>query len=167
MMNPGPDGPSVNRLNLTISALIGLVTAAILRFKGIEYLDLAILGTSGLAVAILFVVNKRLLVFLVPLLVPFSIPIGLAGALASVPAEPLLALLTLTFFFWAFFEGKIDKNILLHPITILLALDLLWLTICTLTSTHIVYSLKRVIMRLFFVGGGYLMMSHFFKQRQR
>ena len=153
-----------NRLNLILAAAVGLSMALLLQAKGILYVEYVILGICAIVVGALFLFNKRLLSFLVPFLVPFSIPLGFEGAAASVPAEPLLALLFAAFVIWGLFQGQFDRTILTHPITILLALDILWLTITSFTSTHMGYSFKRVVMRLIFVGGAYLMMSHFFRE---
>lgn len=154
---------TTSRFSLLTATAVGLCVTVILQTKGLQYLEYIILGAAAFLFGSLYLFKKRLLSFLLPLLVPFSIPLGFAGAAASVPAEPLLALLLLAFLYWGLFRGQFDKRILTHPVTILLAIDIIWLTVTSFTSSHVGYSIKRVIMRVIFVGGAYLMMSHFFR----
>lgn len=162
-------------MNLTLSwvrenlseFLVGIVFAigsvSLLTLQGTESLNTAIIGFLLLTAILLIIQNKRLLAFGVALAVPFSTPLWVGSATASVPAEPLLAVLSLCFFGWFLSQTRLDQKVFTHPLTILLFLDLTWMIVASTFSSHIMYSYKRVLMRAIFISGAYLMMTWFFK----
>ncbi len=87
-------------------------------------------------------------------LIPLSIDSNVLGsAQVSLPSEGMLLMLIPMF---ALFNSRFVltvRKISTHPVTILLALDLVIQSITTLTSSHIDVSLKRLIIKLlFFIG---------------
>lgn len=162
-MNPTLNWVRKNLFEFLIGICLALSSVSILMLKGTEYLNSVIIGLLLIVVTLLFFLNKRLLAFGVALAVPLSTPLWVGTATASVPAEPLLAALSLGFFGWLLSQTRVENKIFSHPLTILLLLDLTWMGIASIFSSHIIYSYKRVLMRAVFISGAYLMMTWFFK----
>lgn len=101
------------------------------------------------------------IIFIAPLSV--NVP-DLGGGLAlSLPAEGMLGLLLLLTFIKLFAGLKLDKKILWHPITIILMLDIIWMIVTSATSSMPEISFKRIILKISFILGFYLMFAHLFK----
>lgn len=88
-------------------------------------------------------------------LIPLSLETALAGgAKLGLPSEAMLFLaVPVTFLF-----GKTNKRLIeliRHPVTIIILIDLLVQLFATLVSTHIDVSFKRLIIRIIFVLGFY------------
>lgn len=97
-----------------------------------------------------------LLVFLVPL----SVGLFLGnGAKADIPAEPMLGIMTLLFLASILLKPSLDKRFLLHPITLLILLDLCWMIFCSINGELPVVSLKRCLVRFSFVMIFYMLFS--------
>lgn len=67
------------------------------------------------------------------------------------PTEPLLVLLTLVFCFRVFYDWNYDKRILKHPVTIIIALNLIWIFICSITSVEPIVSFKFLAAKIWFI----------------
>ncbi|MCU0359184.1 MAG: O-antigen ligase family protein [Bacteroidia bacterium] len=112
--------------------------------------------------------NKReqlyyLLVFTIPLSVTF--PINESSTLNG-PSELICALLGL-YFLLAYLNGKaLRKDLLKHPISILLLLDLLWMLITSFSSQMPEVSVKRWIIRSVYLCVYYFMFAEFFLQNK-
>ena len=104
-----------------------------------------------------------LTVFLVPLSVPLSelIP-GLSFNL-YMPTEPMLLGILLLFIFKALYDGKLDRRILYHPVSIAIYINLFWIFLTTLTSTMPVVSVKYLTARIWFLIGFYFLAAHMMK----
>src|SRR5437870_5235094 len=87
-----------------------------------------------------------LIVFLTPL--SYTLKTSDVGAALSVPTEPLLFGTMMLFFFRLLYEGKFDKKISHHPITIAIYFYLAWMFITTMTSTMPLVSFKFLISKL-------------------
>ena len=136
--------PTRTKFDWLIGVAVGVAVALLLKLKGFGYLNHAILGCLVVFVISLLALNKRLLAFMVPFVVPLSVPFVIGGSAASLPAEPLLGILTLSFAVWAVARNGIDKQIIFHPISILLMADLLWMLVASVSSTHVEYSLSLI-----------------------
>ena len=90
-----------------------------------------------------------------------GIPVNL-----SLPTEPLLAGILFLFICKLLLDGKFDRKILLHPVSIAIYINLFWIFITSLTSTMPVVSLKFFLSRLWFVVGAYFLMTHIFKDHK-
>ena len=152
-----------NLFQFLVGVSFSIGSVLILVLSDLDYLNGAIIAFGLLVTALLFIQNKRLLAFGVAFALPFSTPVSVGSATMSVPAEPLLALLSLSFFIWLLTQTRPKKQVLTHPLTLLLILDLSWMIIASTFSTHVIYSYKRVFMRSIFISGAYLMMIWFFK----
>ena len=95
--------------------------------------------------------------FLLVLFIPLSIPLCLSNGFAILfPSEILLAFLVLYISVRYIFFSPIDKKILIHPISILILIDLLWNIVCTITSASLEVSIKRTI-----VSAAYILIYYF------
>lgn len=102
-------------------------------------------------------------VFLVPLSVNLAsadIQLGL-----SLPAEPLMAGILLLYIIRLVYKGKINTELVRHPVSITVILYLVWLVITTMTSQLPVVSAKFVVSKLWFIVPfyfvGYYMFADF------
>ncbi len=86
-----------------------------------------------------------------------GIPVNL-----SLPTEPLLAGILVLFIFKLLLDGKFDKKILFHPVSIAIFINLLWIFITSITSTMPGVSFKFFLSRLWFVVGAYFLATHIF-----
>ena len=93
-------------------------------------------------------------------LVP-GIPVNL-----YLPTEPLLIGILFLFIFKILLDGKFDKRILLHPVSIAIYINIFWIFITSLTSTMPVVSFKFLLTRLWFVVGMYFLATQLFKQNK-
>ena len=156
----------LNRSHLGTALLIGGFIALLSFFlykeqhENVAYLFLAMAGSLAID---LLLFRKKWLVYGTLFLVPLSLNVGDADAAASLPAEPLTALLAVLFIIAILKRPVLERRILTHPITVLLAIDTVWLMVAASTSTMPVVSLKRVAIRLVFLLVFYLFFSHWFK----
>ncbi len=79
------------------------------------------------------------------------------------PTEILLMGVLLLFIFKLLLDGKFDKKILLHPVTIAICINLLWIFISSFTSTLPSVSFKFLISRLWFVIPMYFVATQILK----
>ncbi|HSN50055.1 MAG TPA: O-antigen ligase family protein, partial [Bacteroidales bacterium] len=104
------------------------------------------------------------------LLVAFLTPLAINmqdsefGIGISLPTEPLLFGVLLIFIIRLLYQNEYDKNILKHPLTILIILDLVWIFITSLTSQLPLVSFKFLIARLWFVIPFYFLGVVLFKK---
>lgn len=80
------------------------------------------------------------------------------------PTEPLLIGILFLFIFKLLLDGRFDKRILLHPVSIVIYINVFWLFITSLTSTMPLVSFKFLLTRLWFVVGMYFLATQLFKQ---
>lgn len=99
----------------------------------------------------LFAFDKVLLLifFLTPLSVNLLDPDLNVGI--SLPAEPLMFGVLLLFLLKLLFDYKYEKEILKHPVSIFILLNLGWMFVTTLTSQMHLVSVKYFLSRLWFV----------------
>lgn len=110
------------------------------------------------------------LLFGIILFTPLSIPLyelttGLDFNM-SLPTEPLLFGVLILFIFKLIIERSFDRRILLHPISVLIYVNLLWILITTISSTMFIVSLKFFVSRLWFIVGFYILAVHLFKNQK-
>lgn len=108
------------------------------------------------------------LIYLVVFVTPLSIQLsdimrGIEFDL-SIPSEPLLIGILLFFPLKYLFDGKFDRKILVHPVSIMIALNLIWIFITSITSTMPLVSFKFLISRLWFIVTFYLVASQLFRK---
>ena len=103
-----------------------------------------------------------LVVFFTPLSVRLDEFIPGISVNLSLPTEPLLAGILVLFIFKLLLDGKFDKKILLHPVSIAIFINLLWIFITSITSIMPGVSFKFFLSRLWFVVGAYFLATHVF-----
>lgn len=118
------------------------------------------------ALALLVIYSFDKIVYLVVFFSPLSIPLhevmpGL-GFDMYLPTEPLLFGLLILFALKAISERGFDRSILLHPVSLAIYVNLLWIFITSLTSTMPVVSLKFLLSRMWFVVGLYFLAAKLF-----
>lgn len=112
----------------------------------------------------LFALDKLvlLIVFLTPLSVNLT-DIGLGVGL-TLPTDPLLFGVMLIFFLKLFAERRFDKRIADHPITLAIIINLVWLTVTTVTSEMPLVSLKFLVSRLWYVVTFFFVTTQIFRK---
>ena len=120
-----------------------------------------------LGVLMLYFFSFDKVLFLIAFLTPLSINLeGLGidfGLSLSIPVEPLL--FGVLFFFIAKLlqERKFDNPIASHPISIVIYIMLIWISITTITSELPLVSIKYLLSRIWFVIPAYFVCAKLFK----
>src|SRR5262249_43571183 len=96
-----------------------------------------------------------LMAFSTPLAVTLKEPGLSEGINLSLPTEPLMAALMVIYILNELMFKITPKKILQHPITVLIFIQLTWITITTVFSENPVISVKFLIARLWFVFSCY------------
>jgi putative inorganic carbon (hco3(-)) transporter len=99
------------------------------------------------------------ILLLITLATPFAINLTDSefGIGVSLPTEPLMLGVLIVFFIKIVFEDHYDKNILKHPMTVMILISLAWMFITSLTSQLPVVSFKHFAARLWFIVPFYFM----------
>lgn len=110
-----------------------------------------------------FALDKLVLfiVFLTPLSINLT-DIGLGVGL-TLPTDPLLFGVMLMFFLKLIVEKRFDKRVANHPVTLAIAVSLIWMTITTITSEMPLVSLKFLVSRLWYVVTFYFVTTQIFR----
>lgn len=107
-----------------------------------------------------------ILVFLVPLSVQlkYLVP-GLSFDL-FLPTEPLLAGILILFILKLFNGEKIEKPLLIHPVTLAILFYLAWMAITSVTSTMPLVSFKYLLAHIWFIVSFYFLAVYIFRKRK-
>jgi O-antigen ligase len=107
------------------------------------------------------------ILFIVAFCTPLSIVLNdkSSGPALSIPAEPLLFGVLLIFMFKFIFEGRFDKRVLYHPVSIAIGLHIGWMFITSLTSTMPIVSFKHLLSQLWFIVPFYMLGTQLFRER--
>ncbi len=98
---------------------------------------------------------------------PFSINMDVTHELTlTVPTEPLMILFTALFFFRVLVARNYDRNIIKHPVSVLIIVSIAWMLITSLFSQIPLASLKHTVARIWFVVPFYFACVPFFKDRR-
>jgi len=105
------------------------------------------------------------LMLLVVFLTPLSINLQKTdlGIGVSLPVEPIMFGVMVIFFLKLLYDGKFDKNILAHPVSLLIILHLVWMCIATLFSSLPLVSIKATLARICFVSVFYFLATQLFR----
>ena len=107
-----------------------------------------------------------LMVFSTPLAITLK-ELGLSDGLnLSLPAEPLMIGITMIYFLNELSSRVTTKEVLKHPLTILILVQFLWMFITTLTSELPIISIKYIIARTWFLTSCYFMATQMFKKQK-
>ena len=125
-------------------------------------LPLALIVVAG----IFFSLDKALLfsVLCIPLSVPLKIFYPHLPFNIDIPTEPLFVAILLIFLLKLLLEHKYDKQVLKHPLSIMIFIYLLWHLVTVCTSTMPLVSLKCFIASLWFIGPFFFLGIMLFKE---
>ena len=147
---------------ILISGIVfAVINAIALAF---EFFYLPLLPVAlGVVFLALFSLDK--LVYLVVFLTPLSVnltDIG-EGVGMSLPTDPLMFGVLLMVILKFLLERKFDKEVSNHPITLAIMMNLVWLTITSVTSELPLVSFKFVLSRLWFLATFFFVATQIFK----
>lgn len=84
------------------------------------------------------------------------------GIGVSLPAEPIIFGIMIIFFLKLVYDGKFDKKIVTHPVSIVILLHLVWMCIATVFSSIPLVSVKATLARICFVSVFYFLATQLF-----
>ena len=105
-----------------------------------------------------------LIVFFAPLSLPLSTVMPGFGFDMFLPTEPLLFGVLIVFILKLIYERGFDKQILTHPVSLAIYLNLFWIFLTALTSTMPVVSFKFLLSRIWFVAVLYFITAKMFSE---
>lgn len=121
-----------------------------------------------LPVALLVILTAFIALDVLLLIIVFCTPLALTlgnsdfGVSVSLPTEPLLFGVMIIYILRMFYEGKTERKIFFHPITIAVLINLVWIFFTCITSTLPAVSWKFMLSRLWFVIPFYFVSLHIF-----
>ncbi len=119
-----------------------------------------------LAILLVVIFSFDKIIYLIVFFAPLSIPLHEImpgfGFDMYLPTEPLLFGLLIIFLLKILHDKKFDHKILLHPISLVIYLNLFWILLTGLTSTMPIVSLKFLLSRIWFVVGLYFLTAKLF-----
>ena len=89
------------------------------------------------------------------------------GVALSVPTEPLLFGVMIIYILRLFYEGKLEKKIFFHPVTIAILINLVWIVFTSITSSLPLVSWKFLLSRLWFVIPFYFVSLQMFSNEMK
>lgn len=93
-----------------------------------------------------------LLQYFVFFIIPLSVPTDVGnGLVIEFPSEILIATIAVYLAFTGFLRPVISRDVLRHPLIILLIAEVVWMLCCSFFSNDPLVSLKRVVVRSLFV----------------
>ncbi|MFH2096241.1 MAG: O-antigen ligase family protein, partial [Bacteroidota bacterium] len=107
-----------------------------------------------------------LIVFLTPLSIPLKDIIPGLEFDMFIPTEPLLVGTMIIFIFKLFLEKNFDRKIILHPVSIAIYINLIWILITSVTSTMPVVSFKFLLTRMWFIASFYFLAAQLMKKEK-
>ncbi len=145
-------------------SLVFLCLAIFIAGITLEFYWILLLPVVVLIVLMAFYKLDSLVLFAV-LITPLSINLQKtdAGIGVSLPAEPIIFGIMLVFFLKLLYEQKFDRKILTHPVSIVILLHLVWMSIATVFSTMPLVSIKATLARICFVSVFYFLATQIFR----
>ena len=132
--------------------------------------DLMVVNALPLVLIILLIAvfSFDKIVYIIAFFAPLSIPLselmpGL-GFDMYLPTEPLLFGLLIVFILKLIYDRKFDRQILIHPVSMAIYINLIWIFLTCLTSTMPVVSFKFLLSRIWFVAGLYFLTAKIFSE---
>lgn len=121
-----------------------------------------------LAILLIVIYSFDKIVYLIALFAPLSLPLselmpGL-GFDMFLPTEPLLFGVLIVFILKLIYDRGFDKQILTHPVSLAIYLNLIWIFLTALTSTMPVVSFKFLLSRIWFVVVLYFLTTKMFSE---
>jgi len=108
------------------------------------------------------------IIYLIALFAPLSLPLSevIPGFSFDMylPTEPLLVGVLIVFLLKLIYERGYDKQILTHPVSMAIYINLIWILLTSLTSTMPIVSFKFLLARIWFVAGLYFLTAKLFSE---
>lgn len=147
-----------------ISALFILLNAFFMVHKHSMIIN-ALPFVFGIILLAIFAFDK--LLYLVVFFTPLSLPLkeimpGLSFDM-FLPTEPLLVGILLIFILKCFTNGRFDRDILTHPVSLAIYFSLFWILATSFTSTMPLVSFKFLLSRIWFIVSFYLLTAKLFE----
>jgi O-antigen ligase len=121
-----------------------------------------------LAILLVVIYSFDKIIYLVAFFAPLSLPLSEImpgfGFDMYLPTEPLLVGLLLIFLIKLIYERGFDRQILTHPVSLAIYINLLWIFLTSLTSTMPVVSFKFLLARIWFVVVLYFLTAKMFSE---
>jgi len=121
-------------------------------------------------VVLLAVFSFEKLIYLIVFFTPLSMPLrSLIPGLSFdmyLPTEPLLFGVLIIFILKIVSEKSFNRKILIHPVSIIIYLNLLWILITSFTSTMPVVSFKFFLARVWFLVGFFFLAIKIFEKKE-
>jgi O-antigen ligase len=121
-----------------------------------------------LAIVLVVIYSFDKIIYLIVLFTPLSLPLSeLSPGLGFdmfLPTEPLIFGLLIVFILKIIFERGFDKQILTHPVSLTIYINLIWIFFTSLTSTMPVVSFKFLLSRIWFVAILYFLAAKLFSE---
>jgi O-antigen ligase len=121
-----------------------------------EFFYLPVISAAAVIMYLLFF-RVNLLIYLMAFITPLSIEFDNAkfNIGLSVPAEIIMILLTILFFVRLLYDVRLERKIVLHPISILIYIYLAWMLITSITSEMPLVSFKFLASKIWFITACY------------
>lgn len=121
---------------------------------------------AAILIVLLAIFSLDKLILLVVFLTPFAINLqNLEGGLGlSLPTEPIIFGIMLIFLLKQLHQLSFDANVIRHPVTIAIVMNLTWIFVTSVTSDLPIVSFKFLISRLWFVVVFYFLCTRLFKK---
>ncbi|MBL0340102.1 MAG: hypothetical protein IPP71_03785 [Bacteroidetes bacterium] len=122
---------------------------------------------SGWGLALLYFILKRDLYYsLCIFTVPLSVAVAFAGGSSlSAPSEIMVLILAIVTLVLLVSKTEQFRTILIHPLSLILLADLVWMTIAAIYSEMPLISFKRVVARFLFLTVFYILTAHWFEKK--
>lgn len=121
-----------------------------------------------LAVLLVVIYSFDKIIYLIAFFAPLSLTLSEImpgfGFDMYLPTEPLLLSLLVVFILKLLYERGFDRQILIHPVSLAIYINLIWIFLTALTSTMPVVSLKFLFSRIWFVIGLYFLTAKLFSE---
>jgi O-antigen ligase len=123
-------------------------------------------------VVLLVVLTAFLALDVLVLFIVFCTPLSIIlqqydfGVAISVPTEPLLFGVMIVYLMRLLYEGKVEKKLFFHPVTISILVYIVWIFITCITSTLPSVSWKFLLSRLWLIIPFYFVCLHLFKDKK-
>jgi putative inorganic carbon (HCO3(-)) transporter len=149
-----------------IFSFVFIILNSYLVVKEFYYLALIPCGLALVFMAFFRLDNLMwFIVFCTPLSINLE-ELDIGGIGMYIPTEPLMFGVMLLFFFKLLLEKKFDSNIIKHPITLAILVNLVWLTITSVTSEMPVVSFKFLLARVWFIVCFYFIATQLFREKK-
>jgi len=158
-----------NRRILSAIIVCLLFSVAVILKAGTDFTLLWLIPPALLLMLFAFLsVDKFLIltVFLVPLSVQMRFLIPDQPADLFLPTELMLAVILVIMIFKTI-TGEVSRRLLLHPVTIIIFISLIWGVLTSLTGTMPVVSLKSIMAKLWFISAFYLLAASIFEDNKK